>query len=1042
MIKKIFSMYAAILVMLIFALSIGYATFIENDYGTQTARALVYNSRWFEILLFYFIAIVVYNIFKFKMYKRDKWGQLVLHIAFLLIAIGAALTRFIGYEGILHLREGQSSNKMVSDYMVLNVNIKDNNKSYHYEKKMLLSSMTKNNLKEKIKVNNKELNIELLKYLPAAKKGLVDVKDGGKEYLEFKVAPAGGMAKDIYLSNGDSFDFGPFVIAYNSNKEFSKPLISIFKDKNGTLMFKTPQQINAKSMETMQDSIINPGVNKLLNRHLYTLNENSFVFKKYHKSAKVDYINKALKSSQMHPQMIKLKLSSGNESKEVVLFGRSGNVGEPKNIKINGLDISLAYGAKIIPLPFYMKLDKFQLDRYPGSMSPSSYSSYVTVEDKEKNNTFKYHIYMNHVLDYRGYRFFQSSYDTDERGSILSVNHDPGTLITYIGYFMLAIGFIWSFISPKGRIKHLLKKLEKLEHKKALSLIALLFIFNYMPLSAANIDTSLLNKDEIAKIKKVDLEHSERYARLIVQDSSGRMEPMDTLNKEILRKISSKSGFLGLNYNQIAIGMLIEPEIYHKLRFIKISHPLINKKIGLPKDAKYAAFNDFFTNGGKGEYKLKNDLQKARKKRPALRSKYDNELIKVDERLNVMYMSDQGFLLKIFPKPNDPNNTWYNPIDAIKVFPPKESQVIKYIIGTYLKSAVNAIKDGNWSEANKAVRVMKNFQKFYGSAVMPSDKKVEAEIFYNRLNLFAKLSFAYVLIGLVLLIIAFASIVKPNLNLKIVTKITVFLLILTLAAHTFGLILRWYIAEHAPWSNAYESILYIAWSTAAAGFVFAKRSPLAFAATSILAGIFLFVAFLSSLNPQITNLVPVLKSYWLMIHVAVITASYGFLGLGALLGLFNLILIIIYGRSGSKDIKNAIKELTIITEITLLIGLALVTVGNFLGGVWANESWGRYWGWDPKETWAAVTILVYAAVVHMRFIPKLNSIYAFNVAAVLAYSSVIMTYFGVNYYLSGMHSYAAGDPVPIPTWVYFAIAAVFGLIGVSSIYKNKIDGKL
>ena len=1042
MIKKIFSMYAAVLVMLIFAFSIGYATFIENDYGTQTARALVYNSRWFEILLFYFIAIVVYNIFKFKMYKKDKWGQLVLHGSFLLIAIGAVLTRFIGYEGILHLREGQASNKMVSDYMVLTIGIKDGNKSYIYDKKMLLSSMTKNNFNETIKVNNKELNIKLLKYLPAAKKGLVDVKEGGKEYLEFKVAPAGGMAKDIYLSNGDSFDFGSFILAYNSNKKFSKPLVSIFKDKNGTLMLETPKDIFTKSMDTMQDSVIKAGKAKLENRHLYMLGGNSFVFKKYHKSAKVDYINKSLKSSQMYPQMIKLKLSSGNESKEVVLFGRSGNVGEPKNIKINGLDISLAYGAKIIPLPFYMKLDKFQLDRYPGSMSPSSYSSYVTVEDKEKNNTFKYHIYMNHVLDYRGYRFFQSSFDTDERGSILSVNHDPGTLITYIGYFMLAIGFIWSFISPKGRIKHLLKKLEKLEHKKALSLIALLFIFNYIPLNAANIDTSLLSKDEIAKIKKVDLEHSEKFARLIVQNNSGRMEPMDTLNKEVLRKISSKSGFLGLNYNQIAIGMLIEPDIYHKLRFIKISHPLINKKIGLPKDAKYAAFNDFFTDGGKGEYKLKNDLQKARKKRPALRSKYDNELIKVDERLNVMYMSDQGFLLKIFPKPNDPNNTWYNPLDAIKVFPPKESQVIKYIIGTYLRSAVNAVKDGNWSEANKAVRVMKNFQKFYGSAVMPSAKKVEAEIFYNRLNLFAKLSFAYVLIGLVLLIIAFASIVKPNLNLKIVTKITIFLLILTLAAHTFGLILRWYIAEHAPWSNAYESILYIAWSTAAAGFVFAKRSPLAFAATSILAGIFLFVAFLSSLNPQITNLVPVLKSYWLMIHVAVITASYGFLGLGALLGLFNLILIIIYGRGESKDIKNAIKELTIITEITLLIGLALVTVGNFLGGVWANESWGRYWGWDPKETWAAVTILVYAAVVHMRFIPKLNSIYAFNVAAVLAYSSVIMTYFGVNYYLSGMHSYAAGDPVPIPTWVYFAIAAVFGLIGLSSIYKNKIDGRL
>ncbi len=1040
MIKKLFSMYMAVVVMIIFAAAIGYATFIENDYGTQTAKALVYNARWFEILLFYFIVIIIYNIFKYKMYKRTKWGQLVLHVAFILIAVGAVLTRYVGYEGILHIREGESANKMVSDHMALIVGIKDGKDSYIYDRKMLLSSMTNNSIKEKIKVNNKEIDIELLNYLPAAKEGLVDVKSGGKEYIELMVAPPAGIARSVYLSNGDTFDYGSYIISFDSNRSFSKPVIYILKDSNGKLILNSRESLNAKSMDTLKDSIVAPGKSLLQKRTLYTLNGNSFVFKSYHKSAKKDYISDSLKSNQMLPQMIKLKVSSGNDTKEVVLFGKSGEIGEPKVIKLNGLEISLTYGAKIIPLPFAIKLDRFQLDRYPGSMSPSSYSSYVTVIDNEKNNKFKYHIYMNHVLDYRGYRFFQSSYDGDEKGSILSVNHDPGTLVTYIGYLMLTIGFIWSFLSEKGRVKVLLNKLEKLERRKVAAVVVFLSMFSYMPLKAANVDTSLLTKDEIAKIKKVDLEHSEKFARLIVQDSDGRMEPVDTLAKEVIRKISSKSGFLGLNYNQIFIGMLIEPKIYHKLRFIKISHPLLNKKIGLPKSAKYASFNDFFTNKGRGEYKIDIDLEKARKKRPAERSKYDNELIKVDEKLNVIYMTDQGYLLKLFPKPNDPNNTWYNPLDAVKAFPSKEGQVVKYIIGSYLRSAIEGIEKGDWKKANEALDVIKNFQKFYGSAIMPSSKKVEAEIFYNRLNLFAKLSFAYVLIGFILLIIAFISIIKPKINLKIVTKITVAVLIVALTIHTLGLILRWYIAEHAPWSNAYESILYIAWSTALAGFVFAKRSPLAFAATSILAGIFLFVAFLSSLNPQITNLVPVLKSYWLMIHVAVITASYGFLGLGALLGLFNLILFIVHAKSGSIDIKNAIKELTYITEITLLIGLALVTIGNFLGGVWANESWGRYWGWDPKETWAAVTILVYAAVVHMRFVPILNSIYAFNVAAVLAYFSVIMTYFGVNYYLSGMHSYAAGDPVPIPTWVYFAVVSVFVLIFVARRYK--FDGKL
>ncbi len=1039
MIKKLFSMKAAVLVMLLFAAAIGYATFIENDYGTQTARALIYNAKWFEILLFYFIAILIYNIFVFKMYKRPKWGQLVLHSGFIMIAIGALITRYVGYEGVLHLREGEVSNKMVSDHMVLSVGIQEGGKNYIFDRKMVLSSMTKNHMKEKIKVDNKEIDIELLQYLPSAQKGLIKTKNG-KEYIEFMTAPAGERGKAAFLKRGDSLNLGTFSLHFGNETKGAKELVRIKKDTNGQLVLVSSKPITAKSMATLEEKRLKPGKYPLKKRTLYSIDGSAFVFKKYYKSAKVDYISRSLKSSGIYPQMITLKISSKKESKTVTLFGRSGNIGEKRRIHLNGMDVTLQYGAKVIALPFSVRLDKFKLERYPGSMSPSSYSSWVTVDDPEKKKHFQYHIYMNHVLDYRGYRFFQSSYDGDEKGSILSVNHDPGTLPTYIGYFMLAIGFLWSFLSERGRVKALLKKLERLDKRAVTSAFVLfLAIVNY-PLHAASVDTSLLSKEEINTIKHIDLNHSEKFARLIVQDSSGRMEPLDTLALEVVRKISTKKGFLGLNYNQIFLGMLLEPEIYHKVRMVKISHPLLAKKLGLKRGAAFASFSDFFSNGGKGDYKIAKDVERAKKKRAAQRSKYENELIKVDEKLNVLYMTDQGYLLKLFPKPNDPNNTWYNPLDAVKAFPAKEGQVVRYLIGSYLKSATDAIKSGDWKKANNAVDVIKNFQKFYGSKIMPSKQKVKAEIYYNRLGLFAKLSFAYVLIGLVLLLLAFISIVKPKANLKLVTKIVVALLVITLLLHTFGLGLRWYIAEHAPWSNAYESILYIAWATALAGFVFAKRSPLAFAATSILAGIFLFVAFLSSLNPQITNLVPVLKSYWLMIHVAVITASYGFLGLGALLGIFTLLLMVMNGRRENADIKRAIKELTIINEITLLIGLALITVGNFLGGVWANESWGRYWGWDPKETWAAVTILVYAAVVHMRFIPKLNSIYAFNVAAVLAYFSVIMTYFGVNYYLSGMHSYAAGDPVPIPTWVYFAVASVFILIAVS--WKYRLKGKL
>ena len=99
----------------------------------------------------------------------------------------------------------------------------------------------------------------------------------------------------------------------------------------------------------------------------------------------------------------------------------------------------------------------------------------------------------------------------------------------------------------------------------------------------------------------------------------------------------------------------------------------------------------------------------------------------------------------------------------------------------------------------------------------------------------------------------------------------------------------------------------------------------------------------------------------------------------------------------------------------------MLTIGTFLGGVWANESWGRYWGWDPKETWALVSVLVYVFILHMRLIPALAGFYIFNLASLIGIWSIIMTYFGVNYYLSGLHSYAAGDPMPIPSFVYYLI---------------------
>ncbi|MDB4240461.1 cytochrome c biogenesis protein CcsA, partial [Flavobacteriaceae bacterium] len=263
-----------------------------------------------------------------------------------------------------------------------------------------------------------------------------------------------------------------------------------------------------------------------------------------------------------------------------------------------------------------------------------------------------------------------------------------------------------------------------------------------------------------------------------------------------------------------------------------------------------------------------------------------------------------------------------------------------------------------------------------------------------------------------------------------------FLIIFLFILHTLGLVARGFIAGHAPWSDAYESMIFVAWATVGIGLAFGRKSDLTIAATSFVASMILMIAHWSWMDPEIANLVPVLDSYWLMIHVSVIVGSYGPLTLGMILGIVSLFLILITNEKNKKKIDLNLKELTIINELTLTVGLIMLTIGNFLGGQWANESWGRYWGWDPKETWALISIMIYAFILHMRLIPGLRGKWIFNLMSIIAYASILMTYFGVNFYLSGLHSYASGDKVITPDFVYYSCIFVF-ILGFASYFKYK-----
>ncbi len=330
------------------------------------------------------------------------------------------------------------------------------------------------------------------------------------------------------------------------------------------------------------------------------------------------------------------------------------------------------------------------------------------------------------------------------------------------------------------------------------------------------------------------------------------------------------------------------------------------------------------------------------------------------------------------------------------------------------------------------------FQAMRGRGVFPGALRMKAEVLYNRTDIFALSASVLFWAGLLMLVGCILQISNPRWIWKPANVLLAVVLILGFVFQTGGMGLRWFVSEHAPWTNKYESMVFIAWSVMLAGMLFGLRNRFALAGAGIISGVFLHVAGMDWIDPKITTLPPVLKSVWLIIHVSVITSSYGFFGLSAVLALFNILLLVFRTKRTGRFFQPVVEYQTPVIERTLLLGLTLLTIGNFLGAVWANESWGRYWGWDPKETWTLVTILIYALVVHLRLVPKLGGTVLFNVASLFAFGSVLMTYFGVNLYLSGMHSYASGERPGFPVEVFWVAGVVIVLSGIAWAKERQI----
>ena len=682
---------------------------------------------------------------------------------------------------------------------------------------------------------------------------------------------------------------------------------------------------------------------------------------------------------------------------------------------------------KNVEAPFYIFLNNFILTRYPGSKSPSEFSSSVTVIDHENNQEFDASIYMNNTLSYKGYKFFQTSYDEDELGTLLSVNKDPGVEITYIGYALLFLGLILNLFDRKSRFQSLLRKIKKVP---IASLLVPLLYFTITTTSVAQ-DYSPYINEYLTDYKEHSKDLAIEFGSLVVQDPDGRMKPLDSQNREILYKLTGKSTWQGMTANQIVLAMFSRPKIWKKVKLIKVKTPKLRKVLGVDQNQKLAKFIDFFDE--EGNYKLATEVEYANKLVPSKRGTYERDLIKADERLNIAFMSYRGVLLNLFPIPNDERNTW---VDFKTMFTASANTQIKQSAGRLL----DAVYNRNYHDGFVYIEDIRKYQQEHGGAVIPAKKRLDLEIWFSKTSLFIRLSLAYILFGFVLLVYSLSSMFYNKIISSKMNTLIFIIGFMLLAIHTFGIAVRWYISGYAPISNTYETMVYIAYSAVIAGVFFFRKSIIALAASLMIGGIFIFSAYLGEIDPKITSLVPVLKSYWLSVHVSVITASYGFFGVGAILGIMTLLLFML--RSKERiHIDMHIKNIVHINEVALILGLTLLVIGNFLGGIWANESWGRYWGWDPKETWAYVSILVYAIVLHFRLLKNVYSPYLFSVLSVLAFFSILMTYFGVNFYLAGLHSYATGDPVPIPNWVYILSGIVVSLIIISYPKRKLINLK-
>lgn len=667
----------------------------------------------------------------------------------------------------------------------------------------------------------------------------------------------------------------------------------------------------------------------------------------------------------------------------------------------NEMQMNTADGVVKKQLPFDLHLSDFQVETYPGSQMPSMYRSIVTVKENGEPVLEYYSIHMNHILKYRGYRFYQSSYDQDQRGTILSVNHDPwGIAITYFGYTLICVVFLISLFIKQSPFKRILNN----KHMKYATILLFVMLVSQTGLHAKT--------SKYTPNKNV----ASHFGTLWLQNNQERIKPINTFANEVVRKITSDGHYQTYSPEQLVLGIILDREFWRNEPLFDIPSKAIIKKYNLPSDR--CSYNEFFTS--QGRFKLEDDMRVAMD-RNENQTQFDKDLSKLGERILIYHGIENMEMLKIYPDARDINGQWFSPT----IFSLPNQQNNKHI------HVLKVIAQGDDQKAIDAIDQLRAYQEHTSKDILPTAFQQSIELFYNKYVPYPWMFMVYFGLGIFLLIAFFVEIYTQNSNLKLLQFGKIILTTL-FTIHLCFLILRMIISGHASMSNSYETLILIGALSLLSALIFAKQSTFVLASGSMVAGVSLLVASFSWMNPEITNLVPVLKSYWLSLHVSIIMISYATAGIAFISSITSLLLMVFSKKSTYHRITAGVDHLMVVNRLFTYLTVVFLCIGIILGAVWANESWGRYWSWDPKETWALISMLVYAGILHIKRLDTIN----YNTILALAFGTILMTYFGVNFYLGGKHSYAGSMHVSLPMiFAYFSVP----ILTISAIAQIRIS---